>query len=332
FQPAINQVADASFFDEVISASSMSTKMDFYFSPCSSRQVTEVKILEEYEPPKAGLLAVESEQKPPCQPQSRPKPQNFTAKLEDDVAKLIADELTRKKHNRKPKGARKGSSKAPELEDSDSKAHPGDPHRQRILKRNRITSMKCRLRKRDEAFALAFHKQAIEDQNRNLSSIWNQLTAEIYELKTQLLRHTDCNCTLIQKYIAYEATKSVDQLLRCPSPTQSNIAPLIGYQQGSSGSGASVSNSYSICTPDMETILPTWTDPSQQDAGSPEVGLNMFDMVLESTQQKPVPVSCQAISSIPSMHEYCYQRTSVSTGPQLQLPDGVIWGSQWEFQ
>ncbi|KAH7109904.1 hypothetical protein B0J13DRAFT_462709, partial [Dactylonectria estremocensis] len=274
----------------------------------------------------------ESEQKPPCQPQSPPKPQTFTAKLEDDVSKPIADKLKRMKHNRKPKGPRKGSSKALELEDSDSKAHPGDPHRQRILKRNRIASMKCRLRKQDEAFELASHKQAIEDQNRKLSSIWDQLTAEIYGLKTRLLRHTYCNFTLIQKYIAYEATKSVDQLLRCPSPTQSNIAPLIGYQQGSSGSGASVSNSYSIYIPEMETIPPTWTDPSQQDAGSPKVGVDMFDMVLEPIQLEPVPVPCQTISSIPSMHEYCYQGTCVSMGPQLQLPDGVLWGSQWEFQ
>ncbi|KAH7009556.1 hypothetical protein EDB80DRAFT_713509 [Ilyonectria destructans] len=332
FQPAMNQVADASFFDEAISPWSMSTEMDFYFSPCSSLQVTEVMIPEDHEPPKTSLLTVESEQKPHDQPQIPPELQRFTVKLEDDVPKPIADKSKRKKRNRKPKDAHKGSSTAPEVEDADSEAHPGDPHQQRILKRNRIAAMKCRLRQREEAFALASHKQAIEDQHRNLSSIWDQLTTEIYELKTQLLRHTHCNCTLIQKYISREATKSVDQLLRCSPPTQSNIAPLIGCQQGSSGNGASFSSPMCIRTPEMETISPTWTDPSQQDAGSPEVAVNMFDMVLEPIQQESVRVSFQAISSIPSMHEYCYQGAYVSTGPQLQVPDGVLWGSQWAYQ
>ncbi|KAH7141700.1 hypothetical protein EDB81DRAFT_898933 [Dactylonectria macrodidyma] len=295
FQPAMNQVADASSFDEAARASSMSAETEFYFFPCSSRQATEVMIPEDHDPSKAGLLTAE--------------------------------------HNRKPKSAHQGPSKAPELEDTDSKAHAGDPHQQRIRKRNRIAATKCRLRKRDEAFALASHQQAIEDQNRNLSSIWDQLTTEIYELKTQLLRHTHCNCTLIQKYIAYEATKSVNKLQCFQPPTQSSMAPFIGYQQGSSGSGASASNSYCIYTPGMETIPPTWTNPSHQDAGSPEVGVDMFGMVLEPIQQEPVRVLYQAISSIPSMHEYCYQGPCVSTGPQPQLvPDGVLWGSQWEFQ
>ncbi|KAH8670755.1 hypothetical protein BGZ61DRAFT_497839 [Ilyonectria robusta] len=314
FQPAMNQVADASFFDETISTSSMSTQVDFCFPPFSPQQVTEAKIPEDPKPLKAVLLTVE-----------------VSAKLEDDVSEPTADESKRKKRDRKPKGARKGPSKAPRLEDSDGEAHPRDPRRRRILERNRIAATKCRLRKRDEVSALASREQAMEDQNRDSSSIFDQLTAEIYHLKTQLLRHTDCSCVLIQKYIAHEARKSVDGLPPCPSPFQANVAPLIGYQRGSSRSVASAIDSHGIRTPEMESVPPIWTDPSQQDSGSPEVGVDIFDMALEPIQKEPIPESCQPISSIPSMHVCCYQGTCVDTGPQLQPSDGVLWGLQWEF-
>jgi hypothetical protein len=35
---------------------------------------------------------------------------------------------------------------------------------------------------------------------------------EVLQLKTELLRHTDCNCVLIQRYIAHEAKRTVDNI------------------------------------------------------------------------------------------------------------------------
>ncbi|KAH6874302.1 hypothetical protein B0T10DRAFT_587861 [Thelonectria olida] len=316
FQHAINQVANTSFFDEAISTSSISTQAGFCFFPCSPQQVTGAIIPEDPEPLKAVLLTVEGEQKPPCRPQCPPKPHKVSAKLEDDISEPIADEST-KKRRRRPKGDRKWPSKAPKLEDSIGEAHLRDARWRRILERNRISATKCRLQKRDEASALASREKAMEDQKRDLSSIFHQLTAEIYHLKTQLLRHADCNCVLIQKYIANEARKSVDRLPPYPSPSQLNIAPLIGYRRGSRGSGASVTDSHGIRTPEMESVPRTWTYPSQQDSSLPEVGVGMFDRVLEPIQKEPIPVSCQPISSIPAMHECCYQGTCVGMGPQL---------------
>ncbi|KAH6872098.1 hypothetical protein B0T10DRAFT_381949, partial [Thelonectria olida] len=199
--------------------------------------------------------------------------------------------------------------------------------RRRILERNKIAAMKCRLRKRGEASALASREQAMEDQNRDLSSILNQLAAEIYHLKTQLLHHTDCDCILIQKYIAHEARKSVDRLPPYPSPFQPNMAPLTRYQRGSSGSIVSVANSHDIFTPEMESVPPTCTDPPQQYSSSPEVGVDTFNVVSETIQTEPIPVSFQPISSIPSMHEDYYKGTCIGMGVQPQSWDDIFWGS-----
>lgn len=103
---------------------------------------------------------------------------------------------------------------------------PNNLQRRKVLERNRVAATKCRIRKRDEASILASCEQSMEDQNRQLSACFDSLRAEIYTLKTQLLRHTDCDCVLIQKYIAYEAKKSVDTLLGGPSlpPPSSSVA------------------------------------------------------------------------------------------------------------
>jgi hypothetical protein len=90
---------------------------------------------------------------------------------------------------------------------------PQRQRRRRVLERNRLAATKCRTRKRDEASALAAREQEMEDDNRYLASVYDALTAEIYELKTQLLRHTECGCVLIQRYIASEAKRSVDNLV-----------------------------------------------------------------------------------------------------------------------
>jgi hypothetical protein len=55
-----------------------------------------------------------------------------------------------------------------------------------VLERNRIAANKCRLRKHDEALALASREEAMEDENRYLLTCFDSLKVEIYYLKTQL--------------------------------------------------------------------------------------------------------------------------------------------------
>ena len=59
---------------------------------------------------------------------------------------------------------------------------------------------------------LASSEQEIEETHRYLSATASALRNEAYLLKTKLLEHTDCNCVLIQRYIAHEAKRSVDRM------------------------------------------------------------------------------------------------------------------------
>ncbi|KAK7414804.1 hypothetical protein QQX98_006406 [Neonectria punicea] len=243
----------------------------------------------------------------------------------------VAEQPKPKKRGRKPKGQQKEPPMVQLKEESDDEEIPRDPRRRRILERNRIAATKCRLRKRDEASALASREQAMEDHNRYLSTCFDSLTAEIYHLKTQLLQHTDCGCVLIQKYIANEARKSVDGLLSCSSAFQHHDGPTSPYQRDSSGSGTSGSGSLSIQTPEVESCVPTWTDPFQQASRSSEVGDDMFDMVvLEPFQKEALPTSSQPISGVTHLSR-CDSGVFVSSGTQPQPGDGLVWDSQWGF-
>jgi hypothetical protein len=98
----------------------------------------------------------------------------------------------------------------------DDDGFPGGILHRRALERNRVAARKCRVRKREEASALASREQALEDQNRYLYTHYKSLSTEIYLLKTELLRHMNCNCILIQEYITNEARRSMNQLNASP--------------------------------------------------------------------------------------------------------------------
>ncbi|KAI8649720.1 hypothetical protein NCS55_01434300 [Fusarium keratoplasticum] len=169
---------------------------------------TEFKVLGGDEAPQNILPTVEGDKKLDRRPHIRRRSQS-----ESSAPGQAAESPKPRKRDRNPKKQPKEQKAAGQQEALDEDDLPKDPRRRRILERNRIAATKCRLRKRDEASALASRGQVMEDQNRYLSTCFDSLTAEIYYLKTQLLRHTDCNCVLIQKYIANEAKKSVNGLL-----------------------------------------------------------------------------------------------------------------------
>ncbi|KAF5237110.1 hypothetical protein FAUST_6250 [Fusarium austroamericanum] len=56
----------------------------------------------------------------------------------------------------------------------------------------------------------------------------NELRETAYQLKLQLLRHGDCDCALIQRYIASEMVNSVENLILKHSPFSSPNCTTIG--------------------------------------------------------------------------------------------------------
>lgn len=282
-----------------------------------------------YEPSQTVLPTAEREKKPPRRPRNRRKSQESSSLSETRASVLVSDVPKARKRGRKPKVEPKEPAKARRKQKGESNDDKDLPRGGRILERNRIAATKCRLRKRDEASALASREQAMEDQNRYLSTCFDQLTAEIYHLKTQLL-HTNCNCVLIQKYIANEARKSVDVLLSCSAAFQLSDGLTPPHHRGSSGSRTGGTDSLSIQTPKMESALLTWTDPFQQGSRSSEVGDDLFDMVFEPFQKEPLPAPSQSISNVPSLSR-CDQGVFGSSGPQPQPVVGMVWESQWGF-
>ncbi|CEI39894.1 hypothetical protein FVEN_g2170 [Fusarium venenatum] len=87
-----------------------------------------------------------------------------------------------------------------------------DIHSKKVQERNRIASNKFRVKKREDAIKLRVDEEDMERSNRDLSNCVSDLTMEIYDLKMKLLQHTDCDCALIQDYIASEAKRYIKDL------------------------------------------------------------------------------------------------------------------------
>ncbi|EKJ70082.1 hypothetical protein FPSE_09742 [Fusarium pseudograminearum CS3096] len=98
----------------------------------------------------------------------------------------------------------------------------------KILERNRRAAAKCRARKQEQQDKLNAEVEKLEDRHRELSASCNELRATAYQLKLQLLRHGDCDCALIQRYIASEAVNSVENLILKHSPSSSSNCTTIG--------------------------------------------------------------------------------------------------------
>ncbi|KAF4333299.1 transcription factor atf1 [Fusarium beomiforme] len=91
----------------------------------------------------------------------------------------------------------------------------------KVLERNRRAAAKCRARKQDQHDALSAQVEELRNRNKELSDCCNELRETVIQLKTEVLRHGDCNCTLIQLYIESEAVKYIDKLISSQSPCNS---------------------------------------------------------------------------------------------------------------
>jgi hypothetical protein len=88
-------------------------------------------------------------------------------------------------------------------------AQRGSGRVKRTQERNRIASNKLRAKQREEQLRLESREQDLERIHRDLSTCVTELAFEIYELKMQLLQHSECNFTLIQNYLVHESSRYV---------------------------------------------------------------------------------------------------------------------------
>ncbi|KAF5723605.1 hypothetical protein FMUND_1676 [Fusarium mundagurra] len=237
-----------------------------------------------------------------------------------------------RRRGRKPKKQPKEQKVTDQQEEFDDDNLPKDPRRRRVLERNRIAANKCRLRKRDEALALASQEEAMEDHNRYLMTCLDSLTVEIYHLKTQLLRHTECNCVLIQNYIANEAQKCVNRLVACSTvfDTYGNsLSPSDG-----SPSGASTAEELNTQSLNGGRFLSTPRISSQQESSTSEVTGVMFEMMcLGPFQTATMPPDSMAFTQPVSPLSFTEPGPGLSVyeGPREHQADEVAWGSYGQF-
>ncbi|RBR16188.1 hypothetical protein FVER53590_25689 [Fusarium verticillioides] len=85
-------------------------------------------------------------------------------------------------------------------------------HYTKVLERNRRAAANCRARKQEQQDKLNAEVEKLQDRHRELSASCNELRETAYQLKLQLLRHGDCGCTLIQRYIANEAVNFLSKV------------------------------------------------------------------------------------------------------------------------
>ncbi|KAF4943918.1 hypothetical protein FGADI_13089 [Fusarium gaditjirri] len=116
--------------------------------------------------------------------------------------------------HKKPKG--RGSKAMPASRPTEESSPQSDDelneYSKKLQERNRVASNKFRAKKREDVEKLRADKENMEQTNRKLSSSISDLTQQVHELKMKLLQHTDCNCRLIQEYIANEANQYIHDL------------------------------------------------------------------------------------------------------------------------
>lgn len=138
-----------------------------------------------------------------------------------DVSNTSPTDVHRSKTNL-PKGRRREKNSETNQPFSVTQFHPqgertklsNDKKGKKRTKReqNRVAAAKCRDRKRDLASELNNEVDALKDRHDELSSYLNELRCEVIGLKTEVLRHSDCGCEIIQRYILAAANTTVDDL------------------------------------------------------------------------------------------------------------------------
>jgi hypothetical protein len=91
--------------------------------------------------------------------------------------------------------------------------------------------------------------------NQYLSTCCDSLAAEIHHLKTEILRHTNCNCLLIQQYIAGEARRCVNRMAKVCAPIHNaNVAASLAQRRHNSLYGDGPRNFENLAWDDFTNI------------------------------------------------------------------------------
>ncbi|KAH7182205.1 hypothetical protein DER46DRAFT_568781 [Fusarium sp. MPI-SDFR-AT-0072] len=333
YQPTPSPIGAGLFFKEAIDVSPVPTEVGVRSSYIAlPTQPSEFKNLGGSGMLQNILPSAMRDRKWNRRPHTRRQSQVNEALFESSTPGQAAESPKPRKRGRKPKKQPKEQKVAGQQEALDDDDLPKDPRRRQVLERNRIAANKCRLRKRDEALALASREEAMEDQNRYLMMCFDSLKVEIYQLKTELLRHTECNCALIQNYIANEAQKCVDKGAAC-STAIDTYGNLLRPCDGSP-SGASTAKELNTQSLNGGGFPATPRISSQQESSTSKVIDVMFDMmVLGPFQTATMPPDSMALTQpVPplSFTEYG-PGLSVHEGPRELQAGEVAWDTYLHF-
>ncbi|TVY74390.1 Basic leucine zipper (bZIP) transcription factor atfB [Fusarium oxysporum f. sp. cubense] len=121
----------------------------------------------------------------------------------------------KKRNRRKPSDKKNARRTKTEINREEKKRY------MKVLERNRRAAANCRARKQEQQDKLNAELEKLQDRHKELFASCNELRETAYQLKLQLLRHGDCGCALIQRFIANEAVNSVETLISKQSPSSS---------------------------------------------------------------------------------------------------------------
>ncbi|KAJ2008349.1 hypothetical protein GGI04_001163 [Coemansia thaxteri] len=94
--------------------------------------------------------------------------------------------------------------------DSSGNASVEQQRRNRFLERNRVAASKCRQKKKVWIQELERRAENATMQNRSLHIAIAQLKEEVIILKSQLLTHRNCQCTMVHQYLHSDTSSSID--------------------------------------------------------------------------------------------------------------------------
>ncbi|KAI0486331.1 hypothetical protein F4859DRAFT_511325 [Xylaria cf. heliscus] len=86
----------------------------------------------------------------------------------------------------------------------------GVPDIKQHRERNRVAARKCRQKAKRNVAGLQQRERELSQQNKVLHDYVSSLREEILDLKTEILRHSDCNSGIIQNYIANAARRQME--------------------------------------------------------------------------------------------------------------------------
>ncbi|KAL7908524.1 hypothetical protein GGI35DRAFT_405795 [Trichoderma velutinum] len=86
--------------------------------------------------------------------------------------------------------------------------------KKQIKQRNRVAASKCRQKKKAKVDELKEIKSSLEARNNDLHMEYQRLRQEIGQVKSDLIHHTECNDSNINRWVENEAKGYVEKLVR----------------------------------------------------------------------------------------------------------------------